>query len=357
MFIKNYRAILSILSIVFVLWSGMSCRAQDSLNVAKLGNTLLQRIKITGYARASYTCNDPYAPRNLFKVYRAQILARATIDRHFDATLLYDFAAPRLNDLYVDYHLSPYVNFRVGQFKTPFSIENECGSINGLIFTASQITYYTICGTDSMMMPASAGRDNGIKLYGNISPYHIHYDIAVMNGEGRNRPERNPQKDVSMKVSFYPTSSLMLSASYLQGTGRVHVVPDAIRPEEYHPTFAPQLCGFKSNGNFARSRYAVGGLLNTKPLWMLSEFMHGKDAESTFEGCFATGAVQGVLTNFDLLFAYDWLLNYKDNEHRYTVGFQYWFYPRCRFQFAYSRDEYHQSPDKNEILAQVQVRF
>ena len=67
------------------------------------------------------------------------------------------------------------------------------------------------------------GRDAGIMFTGDFFKYKtwklFNYSIGVFNGTGMNQKENNSQKDIIGQLNITPIKSLMLSSSFILGTG------------------------------------------------------------------------------------------------------------------------------------------
>ena len=262
------------------------------------------------------------------------------------------------HELYLNYTASPCFNVRMGQFKTPFSIENPMSpTVLELIPCTSLVTGYMIGGGDALIMKGSSGRDLGLNVYGSFLKKKLDYSLALMNGQGRNNSDANSQKDFVATVAAHPFRWFTLSTSMILGTGNIPVTPLSTNPNQYICSTAPGITGFKGNGNYTRNRYAAGFSIDTKRLGVRSEYMQGKDADFVSKGYYATACLKRIATNLDLIGSYDWLRIYSGKHNRYLAGLQYWFYPKCRFQLSYDYETADARRSQNALQAQVQVRF
>lgn len=355
---KNLLLVLTFFFLLPPIATGSNAQEKDSIDVNHIVNTLGSRIKLSGYAQAGFCYEDQHSPNNEFKISRIIFMADGKITDHFNCYFMYDFRGNSLHEFYLNYHLSPALNVRMGEFKTPFSIENEISpSVLELISPSSLVTSYMIGGSNSLMMPGSSGRDMGINAYGSLFNKKLDYAVAIMSGQGRNNSDANSQKDYVAKLSIHPVQWLTLSASGIMGTGNTNVTVSSSNPTTYTATAAPGVTGFKSNGNYTRNRLAFGGIVDTRDFSLRSEYMYGKNADNNSNGFYATGCLKNIFTNLDAIASYDNLKTYSDKQQCYTAGIQYWFYPKCRLQAEYSRNTSNDSPNENCILTQIQIRF
>ncbi len=356
--------------ILFFLWLALpfelcaqereSCSVDTTrtVDVNKIANTLLSRIKLSGYAQGGYNYYSQQSPRDEFKIARAILMADARILKQFSAYFMYDFKATSLLEMNFTYSPSEAINVKVGQFKTPFSIENPMSpTVLELVSCSSLVAGYMIGGSDGLMMKGSGGRDLGVQVYGSFLKKKLEYNLAVMNGSGRNVSDGNSQKDFVAKLTAHPTKWLTLSSSMILGTGNTTVAETSKGSGIYTCSTASGVTGFKSDGNFTRNRYAAGLCLDFDHLGVRTEYMEGKDGDFVSKGYYATACVKRIATNLDAILSYDWLKIYSGKKNRYTAGLQYWFYPKCRLQVNYDYETSDSSHSQNVIQTQIQVRF
>ena len=344
---KIFALLLSLVTI-----SGL---AQD--NKPSWLKSLGEHFHFNGYAMAGWQYHDKSTPSNEFSVDKIIFIADAKLNDKFSAEFMYDFRKTSMHELWVNYRPCEAVNIKVGQFKTPFSIENPIAPvILETINLTSLVTTDMVMGSNPLMMPAGAGRDIGITVYGDLLDKKLSYDLAVMNGAGRNCKDINSQKDFVARLSVRPVKELMLSGSMILGKGNV-----AVHKNEEGVNVcdaAPGVTGFSDNGNFTRNRFAAGCQLKTKPVNLRAEYMWGKDGDYNSNGGYATMSVNNVVKKLDLVASYDHLNNFQGVQNRYTAGVQYWFYKACRVQLNYTHHKWAGRGDgENNILTQVQVAF
>ena len=342
------------LTLLFVGLIGLTTIQAQSVN--DVVNTVRERITLTGYAQGGYNWDSSAEPENEFRLARIILMGNAQITDRINAYAMYELCKSSLHELWFNYKWDDALQVKVGQMKTPFSIENPLSPTSlELVAPMAMVTDYMVCGSSPVMMPGSAGRDLGINVYGKLLDGKLSYDLALMNGVGRNKGDDNSQKDFVARLGVNPIKELTLGASLIKGTGNMDVVPDGLGG---WTNLAAPIGGLKHNGNFRRDRYAVGAMLKTAPVNFRSEYMWGREGKSDSEGLYATGTVNNLLLkHLDLVASFDWLDNYADQSRRYTTGLQYWFYPKCRVQVLYSRLNNDCRPDANRIEAQLQVAF
>ena len=326
----------------------------ETRNVSEIVNTLAQRIKLSGYAQAGYDYYSGEEGSNQFRVARVILMADARVNDRIRAYAMYNFRSSSLLELWFSYRLSNLINIKAGQFKTPFSIENPISpTLHELIGCSSLVTSYMIGGGSGLMMKGSTGRDIGLTVYGDLFGGTMSYDLAVMNGAGRNNSDDNRQKDFVARLSWHPWKWFTVSGSALKGTGNISVRNEA----GVFVSDVADISGLKANGNFRRDRYAIGAELKSRQLNLRSEYMTGKDGETDSKGFYATGTVNNVVSHLDWIVSYDHLDIWSGRTNRYSTGLQYWFYPKCRLQVGYGLTKPAGEKEQHALLTQVQVRF
>ena len=339
---------------------GVQAQQQDSTQVEKksIVKEVLNRFTFHGYAMVGWEYHDKSSPNNQFNINKFIMLADFRITDRWHAFTMVDFYKFSLHELWMSYRFADALTLKVGQFKTPFSLENPIAPSELEMITLTSIaTNYMICGSSPFMMPAGAGRDMGLTIYGDLLNNHLSYDLAVMNGSGRNNWDNNSQKDFVGRLTVKPIPELALSGSVILGTGNVAVHP-AEDGSGYVSDIAPSVTGFKANGNYQRNRYAASAELKTDPVNVRAEYMWGKDADCKTDGGYVTAQVKNVaVKNLDVVASFDHLNAHTGVTNRYSAGLQYWFFGRCRIQAGYNYTKHPAHSGENSILTQLQVAF
>ena len=247
---------------------------------------------------------------------------------------------------------------RLGQFKHSYSMENPLSPTQlELIDVYSQAVLYLAGEGPDPLNGVNYGRDMGLMVYGDLLSDHLHYELAVMNGQGVNRRDGNNAKDLIAKVEVKPVTGIRFVASAQKGKG--HAVGEAA----WNP-------GVKTGDDYTRDRYSVGAELKVgayapgkykeaRPVSVRAEWLGGKDGDVGSRGGYVTTCIpltQGV----DLVASadyYDRNTSMDYDQTQATLGMQYWFYKKCRLQLQYTRTWSQFQPDYNWLQAQVQFAF
>lgn len=345
------KTLLQLSMIAFIL-SGIqnTLTAQEKTPLNQIVNTLKERISLAGYAQLGYTYDDAANPDNTFDIKRIIFMAHGKITDRWTCDFMYDFYnGGMLLEVYTDYRIFSGLTARIGEFKVPYTIENELSPTTvELINCYSQSVCYLagVSGSDKCYGMTS-GRDIGMMIHGKLFHDFLQYKFAVMNGQGLNTKDKNSQKDVVGNLMVYPNKWLSVGGSFIRGTG--HAIADS------------QYSGIKTGENYAKKRMSLGGVVTTSAFNFRTEYLAGKDKNVKSEGFYATGSVR-LVQNFDFIASFDYFnpnkaADFKQNN--YIAGLQYWFYPRCRVQAQYTfcDKKGDGQKDSNMIQAQVQVRF
>ncbi len=295
---------------------------------------------------------------NGFDFRRAVLVVNGNITDNWSAMFMHEFKTGSVLEAYLEYKLADALKFRLGQFKNPFSLDNQISptAYEFIHISALATDYYTYHSPANRLSGGlgGGGRDQGFMMFGNAiekEGYHaLNYNLAVMNGQGINVRDRNTQKDLIATLGYRPCKDLVLQASVQEGRG------SAVEASSYHPDI-------NAGDNFRRTQWSVGAELKTDIVDARSEYMSARYDDVDSHGYYATAALH-VCDHLDLALSYDHLNRNKDMGDRakqtnYSVGTSYWFYPKCRLQLVYTYRDAHEDALRlgNLLQAGIQVRF
>ena len=132
----------------------------------------------------------------------------------------------------------------------------------------------------------------GLELYGDLFQGFLHYNLALMSGQGINRKDNNNQKDFIAKLEVRPMDGLRIVGSGYLGTG------NAVGTARWNPDI-------KVGDNYKRNRYSVGAEYKTKPYSpgeykearpasIRAEWLGGEDGEVGSRGGYVTACIPVV---------------------------------------------------------------
>ncbi len=113
--------------------------------------------------------------KNKFDIRRARLLLTGDLYRRFFYKFQYQFqgaGSRRLLDAYVDTRVLPFISFRVGQFKEPFSLEQYTSDRN-IPFAERSMGFFL-----------TPWRDVGLMAHASFWKDRIYYGVGIFNGDG-----------------------------------------------------------------------------------------------------------------------------------------------------------------------------
>lgn len=125
------------------------------------------------YRHYDYGDIDPQ--KNGFDIRRARLFLMGDIYKYIGYRFLYEFqgaSSRKLLDAYVNVRLFPFLNFRIGQFKSPFSLQ---------WYTLDTNLYFNERAMGIALTPL---RDVGLMYYGEAWKERIDCRLGVFNGDG-----------------------------------------------------------------------------------------------------------------------------------------------------------------------------
>lgn len=323
------------------------------------------KLTLFGYAQTQFdvTKTGPET-KNSFSMTRIILMANAELTRKLSFFLMLDVAstqaAKHLHEYYAQYAFLPELKLRVGQFKTPYVMENLLpptllGNVN-----INEGTRYMTGIAGDPLYGFYAGRDLGAMITGDAikacdGHYYLNYSLGVFNGAGMNLRDNNKHKDVAGMLNVLPVKNLTLSGSFIIGKGNA---------------LTDDMFGNVAQGSdYNRNRWSVGVDFNWKPIKFRSEYMSGKNGDIGTRAFYAEFWCR-LFRNFDVVLDYDYLdkntgLSKDARElmpawtrtNNYLVGLQYWVYKACRISTQYVFSDRNIGPDTKAWITQFQIAF
>ena len=321
------------------------------------------RITFNGYAQGGWAYQDTNRHgSNSYNLKRTLLWAKARITDRWSFLFMHDFSSV-VQEFYTDYRISSdrSLSVRLGQFKHSYTMENPLSPTQlELIDVYSQAVLYLAGEGPDPLNGVNYGRDMGLMAYGDLFNNKVHYELALMSGQGINRRDRNNDKDFIAKLEVRPMDGLRLVASGYLGTG------NAMGTAAWNPAI-------NIGDDYTRNRYSVGVEYKThpytgsqykeaRPASIRVEWLGGKDGNVGSRGGYVTTCIP-VVDALDVVASGETFDRNTGedgwDQTNLTLGLQYWFYRKCRLQLQYSRcfcgDRL--GDDYNWLQAQVQVAF
>lgn len=156
--------------------------------------------------------------QNSFLFNRARLGVMGSIPYDIDYYFVMEFShfknsakQVHMLDAYVSYtRFSKYAKLSLGQFKSPFSMEQNtaCSSL------------YTINRSDVVTQLAGPQRDLGLMIGGELDSLGMTYSLGIMNGSGINVEDDNNNKHIVARLTYKPFDFLQLGGSF--NTGKIN---------------------------------------------------------------------------------------------------------------------------------------
>jgi len=342
---------------------GQRTEQQKSESEGNWLKDLTSRITLNGYAQGGWSYQDANDQKqNSYNLKRTLLWAKARITDRWSFLFMHDFSSV-VQEFYTDYRISndKSLTVRLGQFKHSYTMENPLSpTALELIDVYSQAVLYLAGEGPDPLNGVNYGRDQGLMVFGDVLNNKLHYELALMSGQGINRRDNNNQKDFIARLEVRPFDGFRIVGCGYLGTG------NAVGTAAWNPDI-------KVGDNYKRNRYSVGAEYKTKayspakykearPASIRAEWLGGKDGDVGSRGGYATLCVP-VIDALDVVASGETFDRNTSvdgwDQTNLTVGLQYWYYKKCRLQLQYTRclcgsqigDDY------NWLQAQVQVAF
>ena len=360
---KRKTCKMRLLTVMIALGSSLVASAQQKSSEIDWTKDFTSRITLNGYAQGGWSYQDANdKPQNAYNLKRTLLWAKARITDRWSFMFMHDFSSV-VQEYYTDYRVSKgnELTVRFGQFKHSYTMENPMSPTQlELVDVYSQAVLYLAGEGPDPLNGVNYGRDMGLELYGDLANGVVHYNLALMSGQGINRKDQNNQKDFIAKLELRPVQGLRFVASGYLGTGC------AVGTAAWNPEI-------KVGDNYKRNRYSVGAEYKTqaytgskykeaRPASVRAEWLGGQDGNVGSRGGYVTTTIP-VVDALDIVASgetFDRNTKVEGwDQTNLTVGLQYWFYKKCRMQLQYTRCMCGDmiGKDYNWVQAQMQVAF
>lgn len=338
------------MAISSALTIGLCTNAQDSRS------KIPSYLSVGGWIDYQYSYekqknNDAsYTELNTFHTRRARLDIKGSVNDHLQFRLQTDVSnTPKMIDAFVKYQFNKLFNVELGQFKTPFTLENQYSPLNQEGIDNAQVINTLAGFTDILGGGRANGRDIGIMFYGDLLSSKdgsfplVSYSLGIFNGSGINRKDDNDSKDVTGRVEFRPfIKELVLSASALSGSYK-----DG------------------DNKNASNNRFALGGEYKDSHFSLRSEYVRA-DFQKKGEWNMADGfyVVAGYWFKFGEDQKFRPVIRFdqfkQDNliSNNYMLGIDWWPESHLRAQLNYTLIDREDLYSKGNLLqAMISIKF
>lgn len=287
---KFRNLLLLLVAVVF------SATAEAQTTAEKVKSFADKHMKLSGYLQGGFSWDSDAG--STFYLKRARVsLTGDFAQEKFDYRLQVDMAgSPKICDLYFRYKPLNELNVQLGQYKLPFSLENELyGPTKFEFIEYSYLTTYLVRNDGRFDGIKATGRDMGLQLYGGFIERDgysiINYNVGVFNGCGINSKDNNRSKDVVARLIIKPIKGLSISGSYMYSETNVEQNKYMKAPrwsvgaiyDVRHWIARTEFAQANFGGNTTNAFYALAGYHFEKPWTVVARYEFINDELHTLD--------------------------------------------------------------------------
>ncbi|MBQ2784417.1 MAG: porin [Alistipes sp.] len=287
---KFRNLLLLLVAVVF------SATAEAQTTAEKVKSFADKHMKLSGYLQGGFSWDSDAG--STFYLRRARVsLTGDFAQEKFDYRLQVDMAgSPKICDLYFRYKPLNELNVQLGQYKLPFSLENELyGPTKFEFIEYSYLTTYLVRNDGKFDGIKATGRDMGLQLYGGFIERNgysiINYNLGVFNGSGINNKDNNRSKDVVARLIIKPIKGLSISGSYMYSETNVELDKYMKAPrwsvgaiyDVRHWIARTEFAQANFGGNITNAFYALAGYHFEKPWTVAARYEFINDELHTLD--------------------------------------------------------------------------
>lgn len=280
--------------------------------------------------------------------------ARGNLTKTISYFILGEVVRPEIYEFYGQWAPSNEFAIRVGQFKTPLSIENQL-SLTTLEYVFNTRSVSSLIGMNGDVHQLhngknNTGRDVGIMTHGNLFKHNdhdlIHYALGIFQGTGLNTSENNNSKDFAANILFQPVKGFRIGGGAYFG-------------EAYY-SLDRDLSNEKSH---VRNRWILSSDYRSDRFYARLEWIHGKDGIIDKEGLYGLAQYYFLPKKLSAVGKIDYFNQNKETGNEvidYLVGLDYYFYKQCRIHVNYTYSDYTimwGGKNSHNVVAQMQIVF
>jgi phosphate-selective porin OprO/OprP len=305
-------------------------------------------LEFSGYIHIRYQHYDQTGNNDGFDIQRARLNLRSTISPKWTFRIQVEFAgkgAPKLIDAYGEWHVNSYLNFTVGQFYIPLSLESLTPEYLQESIYRSQVVE-ALSNRTKDITGDNIGRDIGAQINGGLlnltDRNFVDYKFGIFNGAGINvTADNNNYKDLAGRLVFHPLTGIDFGTSVYHG-------------------FA--VYGTKVQSHL-HNRQGCDVSIKYSNFIFKAEYLQGKDSSNlSRSGYYVEGGYFIVPKVLQVLLKYDTYNPNLDKANNYfsdyTICFGYSFTNVSRIQAAYIfRREHETQINNNYAAVRLQLGF
>ena len=338
--------------------------SQQNIDAAQQNVTIDQLKKLvtpSGFLQAGYTYTDE--PKSTFLLRRARLVLQGDLYKGEAGKVDYKLqleltGTPKILDLFVRYRPIDEFGLRLGQYKSPLSIENSEYNPAKLEFVEYSLVVKRLARMSNSDLSGynQNGRDLGLEFLGSAFKKDgyslLNYELAIFNGHTLNANDNNESKDVVGRLIVNLTKELSVAGYYQWGEGTYPLYVDSthtfVKTDDLYDPLQRYGGGiaYKAQKAFARAEYIAGETNGTK------------------SGGFYVAGGYEVVKNLALVARYDYFCDNNDDkdyntEQDITVGLNYTPVKPINLKLNYIRQSYTKEgkDDVNGLYFMVTVKY
>lgn len=220
LFMKAFKLMLCLAAIfVFVCQDGNAAEAENVVSKKS-------KVTFTGRVHAQFHTSNVEAAdemNNSFYIRRARLTAEyKNLSGTMESKVEYHLGegGEKLQDSYVDLKLDPRFNFKLGQYKKPFSLWELTSTTKTMVIERGNKLIGSSWKSGNQIITEDglyAGRDIGLMLHGKAEK--VEYYLGIFNGNGYHKKQDNDNgKLIGGRVVYIARKDLAVGASFSNRT-------------------------------------------------------------------------------------------------------------------------------------------
>lgn len=316
-------------------------------------------MKFGGYGLLMYKYSDVAKVKNDFEPRVVFLNMGGNFTNELSYFVMFELVDPLLHEFYLDWSPIQQAKFRLGQFKVPFSLENQISLTNlETVMYSRTISNLVGMGDDVMKLQNgrnNGGRDIGLQAYGSLVSMSDHnlieYAAGIFQGSGITSREQNNTKDFAGTLMFQPIKGFKIGGGGYFGQATYSKAGDV------------DVNNVPISKDHVRNRWTIGSEYKCDRINARAEWIQGNDGGIQKEGVYGMFSYYMIPKKFNAAAKVDYYNNNKKKNSEvmdYTLALNYYFFPQCRFQVNYTYSDYSKawgSKDSNTVYGQLQIVF
>lgn len=346
-----------------LLLSGVGAFAQQTETATTAAKPVEQEKKLvtpSGFLQAGYTYTD--ANTSTFLLRRARIVLQGDLYKgdagKFDYKLQLEVTGtPKILDLQLRYRPIDEFGIKLGQYKSPLSIENSEYNPARLEFINYSLVVQRLARMSKTDLSGynENGRDLGLEFFGSAFKQDdyslLNYELAIFNGYKLNTNDDNQSKDIVGRLIVNATKELSFAGYYQWGEGNLPEYVDSLHK------YVAQTTDFY----VPLQRYGGGVAYKAKKAFARAEYIAGQTGGVKAGGFYVAGGYE-FIEHWMLTARYDYFSdNTEDKDYNveqdYTVGLNYNPWKPVDFKLNYTHHNYNSKKDLNGLYLMATIKY